>query len=62
MKAFYTAMALMAAGTLGAAAPMCGTAFAQACCKICKAGKACGDTCIAKEHTCTKGQGCACNG
>ena len=32
------------------------------CCKVCKKGKACGDSCIAKSKTCTKGPGCACNG
>ncbi len=32
------------------------------CCKICKKGKACGDTCIKKTYTCTKPPGCACNG
>ena len=32
------------------------------CCKICKKGKACGDTCINKSYTCTKPKGCACNG
>lgn len=32
------------------------------CCKVCKKGKACGDSCIAKSKTCTKGKGCACNG
>lgn len=31
------------------------------CCKICRKGKACGDTCIAKDKTCHKGKGCACN-
>ena len=34
----------------------------MACCKICKKGKACGDTCINKSYTCTKPRGCACNG
>lgn len=33
-----------------------------ACCKICKEGKACGDTCIAKSSTCHVGKGCACDG
>lgn len=33
-----------------------------ACCKVCKAGKACGDSCIAAEKTCHKGKGCACDG
>ena len=31
------------------------------CCKVCSTGKACGDTCIAKNLTCHKGAGCACN-
>lgn len=31
------------------------------CCKICSAGKACGDSCIAKNEACHKGAGCACN-
>ena len=34
----------------------------MACCKICKKGKACGDTCINKTYTCRKPPGCACNG
>lgn len=34
---------------------------AQACCKICRTGKACGDSCIKKSHTCTKPPGCACD-
>ena len=32
------------------------------CCKTCTKGKACGDTCIAKDKTCPKGKGCACDG
>lgn len=35
---------------------------ANGCCKVCKKGKACGDSCIARDRTCTKGKGCACNG
>lgn len=35
---------------------------AQACCKVCRAGKACGDTCIARNKTCHVGRGCACDG
>ena len=34
----------------------------MACCKICKKGKACGDSCINKSYTCRKPPGCACNG
>jgi hypothetical protein len=31
------------------------------CCKVCTVGKACGDSCIAANETCTKPSGCACN-
>jgi competence protein ComEC len=33
----------------------------QGCCRICTAGKACGDSCIAKNKNCNVGPGCACN-
>ncbi len=33
-----------------------------ACCKVCKKGKACGDSCISKSKTCRKAPGCACDG
>jgi hypothetical protein len=32
------------------------------CCKVCRDGKACGDTCISKSDTCHVGAGCACQG
>jgi len=32
------------------------------CCRVCTAGKACGDSCIAANLTCRQGAGCACNG
>jgi hypothetical protein len=35
---------------------------ALTCCKVCSVGKACGNTCIAREKTCHVGQGCACDG
>jgi hypothetical protein len=34
----------------------------QGCCKHCTVGKACGDTCIARDNTCHVGPGCACDG
>jgi hypothetical protein len=37
------------------------TAVFAACCKVCSAGKACGDSCIAASLTCHKAGGCACN-
>jgi len=33
-----------------------------ACCKTCSKGKACGDSCIAREKSCHKPPGCACDG
>lgn len=30
---------------------------AAACCKICRKGKACGDSCISRDKTCRKGPG-----
>ena len=32
------------------------------CCKICRKGKACGNSCINRSYTCTKPPGCACDG
>ena len=31
------------------------------CCRICRKGKACGDSCIERSLTCHKGRGCACD-
>lgn len=39
-----------------------GPTGSSSCCKVCKTGKACGDTCIARSSTCSAGRGCACNG
>ena len=39
-----------------------GEEYAQSCCKICRKGKACGDSCISRSKTCHKGKGCACDG
>lgn len=32
------------------------------CCRVCRSGKACGDSCISRTSNCTRGQGCACQG
>lgn len=37
-------------------------ARSPSCCKICRKGKACGNSCISRSYTCRKGPGCACNG
>ncbi len=34
----------------------------QGCCKVCRKGKACGDSCISRDYECHVGPGCACNG
>lgn len=31
------------------------------CCRICRRGKACGNSCIARDKVCHKGPGCACD-
>jgi hypothetical protein len=31
------------------------------CCKVCRKGKACGNTCIRRDYDCHVGRGCACN-
>ncbi len=33
-----------------------------ACCKICRKGKPCGNSCISQRYTCRKPPGCACAG
>nr|WP_317893691.1 hypothetical protein [uncultured Sphingomonas sp.] len=42
----------------------CNAAFAAAaaCCKVCSKGKACGNSCIARNKTCHQPRGCACDG
>lgn len=32
-----------------------------ACCKTCRKGHACGDSCISRERQCTMPPGCACD-
>jgi hypothetical protein len=34
----------------------------RSCCRICRTGKACGNSCITRNKTCRKPPGCACNG
>ena len=34
---------------------------ASQCCKVCRKGKACGNSCIRASYTCHKGRGCACD-
>lgn len=34
----------------------------RGCCRVCRTGKACGDSCISRNNNCRRGQGCACQG
>ncbi len=36
--------------------------FLASCCKTCRKGKACGNSCISRKKSCRKGVGCACDG
>jgi hypothetical protein len=47
--------------SLGIATPEAAIAQ-QRCCKVCTTGKACGNTCIARDKQCHVGPGCACDG
>lgn len=40
---------------------MIGSAAAAECCRICRKGKPCGDSCIPKSAMCDKPKGCACS-
>lgn len=42
--------------------PAAAPAPTRTCCKICRTGKACGNSCISRSKTCRKKAGCACNG
>ncbi len=64
MKALAFAVLLSGFGVGPAAINQCAMASAKAigCCKTCKTGKACGDSCISRDKICRKGKGCACDG
>ncbi len=51
-----------AADAPASAAKVANRLVAAACCKVCREGKACGDSCISRAKTCWKGPGCACDG
>ena len=63
MKIALTALALFVAATVPAAAPLCDSYYrVGACCKICRSGKACGNSCISRDKVCHQPPGCACDG
>lgn len=59
---YLIAAAFLVVGSSGTL-PCTDSAFAaQECCKVCKKGKACGNSCIAADKRCSQPKGCACNG
>lgn len=62
MKSLFAGALLLILSAGAADAPICGTAFAASCCKVCKAGKACGNSCISRDKQCHRPKGCACDG
>lgn len=58
-RVILAALALALIVPVTAASPVCAS---EVCCKRCKAGKPCGDSCIARTASCSKPAGCACQG
>lgn len=48
--------------TVSCASPAYAESGFASCCKVCKKGKACGNSCISRDKECHKGKGCACDG
>lgn len=62
-RTILLAIALIGLTPIASASPLCAAgAEGYSCCKVCKSGKPCGDSCIAKTSKCTKPKGCACQG
>jgi hypothetical protein len=56
-----SAIAPQGAASAGAGAPPA-QPTRRPCCRVCTTGKACGNSCIARNRTCRQPPGCACNG
>jgi hypothetical protein len=41
--------------------PPAGCIPASQCCKVCRKGKGCGNSCIRASYACKKSRGCACD-
>lgn len=54
-------LALFSTAPTAPAAPRAKCKPPSQCCQVCVEGKACGNACIAKDKTCHKGRGCACD-
>lgn len=50
------------ASSSGGSGGSSGGGSAGSCCKVCRSGRACGDSCISSSKSCNTRGGCACNG
>lgn len=66
MKRFRIAALAAASVLLSSSTPLLSacdsTPTDGGCCRVCRTGKACGNSCIERSRTCHQGPGCACNG
>jgi hypothetical protein len=63
MRRLRVAALLAAAVLLSSSTPLLsGCSGDDGCCRVCRTGKACGDSCIERSLTCSQGPGCACDG
>jgi hypothetical protein len=60
-KALALAVVLLGASSSAADSSLGNPPITEECCKICRKGKACGDTCIARDKECRTPPGCACD-
>lgn len=58
---YLIAAALLVVSSSGALPCDNASYVGQECCKVCKKGKACGNSCIAADKRCSQPKGCACN-
>lgn len=61
LVACFTQEAGAAEGWSSIEAPPATCIPAEKCCKVCEAGKACGNSCISQGKQCHMGRGCSCN-
>lgn len=64
ISAVLLAAASLAVGpaSITCASPAWVASAYASCCKTCKKGRACGDSCISRDKECHKGKGCARDG
>lgn len=61
MKLILLSAAFMLLGS-ASITPCIASGGQAGCCKVCSKGKACGNSCIARDKQCHQPRGCACDG